>query len=601
MWINRIKGCRARSRATARGYLFAAAFVVMGQVVSGHETDQFSVPAGREFVDLRYYFSDMFRRAIDLGVRATNAGIASSLRRGQPTPDTLRLQHPEVIAGAVYRQFPLFAYHVEQLEIELHDAALKARYPGRVVAYRPAVWIYHHWALLLDITRPVRLARCSTVMCNGTYFGTDKLVHFVHMGYVYFGEYRQAIQSGATDEAATARAVALATGAHPLFSEHTVLGGITTGVISNADLAANYAGLKFFRNLTEPVMLKGRIRPPLLVREGPYWRLSDEARAGTDFFSWFVSDHWDEALNPSEYVPGMATWVRQGVRNRCADVLDWYRDRDGTPRTRESFARQREWLSTYYGEDYGYRLRAGASATIDDCCFDGSDRQPISARTVDSTDSNGRRSSERTASNGDEVPKNAATLDRFRRGPLWWAAYDGDISSAEALLRSGADVQQSDIDGETPLHAAVRGGYADMVALLLKHGAVVRARQADGLEPLSLAVLLRRFHLVRPLLERGADPDAADNFGRRPLHDAAAAGDALTTAELIGMGANVNAKDAYGQTPLHLACRAGAEPVVLLLLDAGANIIEISALGRSPRDEARRAGQSKLLKHLERH
>ena len=58
---------------------------------------------------------------------------------------------------------------------------------------------------------------------------------------------------GVDESTAVAQAVPLSTGNNLLLSENWLLGRFTTGIRSNADLAANYAGFKFYRNLTEPV------------------------------------------------------------------------------------------------------------------------------------------------------------------------------------------------------------------------------------------------------------------------------------------------------------------------------------------------------------
>ncbi|MGD2081126.1 MAG: hypothetical protein PVJ36_08365, partial [Nitrospirota bacterium] len=278
---------------------FALAAALVPASAACHETDQYSVPLGREFADLRFYLSDYVFDRLDEAVEKTNSRIERSLRDGQPTEETARLQSPEAIAGAVSSEFPAVVYLVETWEFALRSERVKSRFPGMVVTYKPAFWIYHHPLLILDPTKLVRLRRTSTVMVDGTYFGTDKIPHFFDMGHIYFKTYRRALKEGLSEKEATGRAVSVSAGGDLIFSEGAILGGFTTGVRSNADLAANFAGLKFYRNLTEEVSLKGRMRPPLLLREGHYWRLNDHVKPHSDFFSVFVSRHFDEALNPS--------------------------------------------------------------------------------------------------------------------------------------------------------------------------------------------------------------------------------------------------------------------------------------------------------------
>ncbi|HZM00350.1 MAG TPA: hypothetical protein VFD43_08870, partial [Planctomycetota bacterium] len=58
-------------------------------------------------------------------------------------------------------------------------------------------------------------------------------------------------------------------------------------------------GVRFFENLTEPVVLKGERREPLVVRSGVFWRLNRHVRPRSGWLAAFVSDHWNEALNPN--------------------------------------------------------------------------------------------------------------------------------------------------------------------------------------------------------------------------------------------------------------------------------------------------------------
>lgn len=52
----------------------------------------------------------------------------------------------------------------------------------------------------------------------------------------------------------------------------------------------------------------------------------------------------------------------------------------------------------------------------------------------------------------------------------------------------GSDLSLEDCSGQTPLHAAARGGHVEVLAMLLQRGVNVNARDQDGLTPLLLAV-----------------------------------------------------------------------------------------------------------------
>ncbi len=560
-----------------RGSLMIAAIALLAALMPAsaacHETDQYSVPSGREFADLRFYLSDYVHERLVSAVEKTNARIERSLRDGQSTKKTLKLQSPEVIAGAVSSEFPSVIYLVETWEIALRTGKVRSQFPGMVIAYKPTFWIYHHPLLILDPTKLVRLRRTSTIMVDGTYFGTDKIPHFFDLGYIYYKTYRSAMEQGLSEEEATERAVSLSAGGGLIFSESAILGGLTTGVRSNADLAANFVGLKFFRNLTEEVSLKGRMRPPLLVREGQYWRLNDHVKPHSDFFSFFVSDHFDEARNPNTYIFGMTTIIRNKVKKRCDDLVAWYHDDQGYHGTKERFEEITEELSTYYGEDYGHKNRPDRMATVADTCFPGDEGSGP-------TNSTGIQSAAKSV----EASVNSA--DRFERTALWWAARYGRTDEVRRLITLGADVNARDIDGETPLHSAVRWGHAEVAGVLLANGADADARALYDVTPLHMAARELRGDVIEVLLYHGANANERDAFGCTPLHDVAARGDVELAAAMVRAGANPDSEDILGTTPLHRAARAGHAGVVARLMSFGADPTIRSSLGRTPRDEA---------------
>lgn len=574
-----------------------AVLLALSSVSTAHETDQFSVPATREFADLGPYFSHQFLDALVCAVDKTNTRIKKAAAIGSSDGRLQRLQSPDVIAAAVWHEFPWVVYHVENMEAALRNPSLRKRYPGMVVVHSPATWIYHHWGLLFDPTKLVRLKRSSTIMIDGTYLGTDKVVHFVHMGIIYYQAYRAALARGADEGEATRQAVSLGT-THLIYSENGLLGLLTTGVRSNADLAANYAGLKFFQNLTDWVRIRGVVRPPLFVRDGPYWKLAEGTRVHSDFLTCFVTDHWDEALNPNVYAPGMTQPLREAVRPYCADLLIRYANESGEPKTGKDFARITERLSSYYGEDYGYSRPPDVHVGIDQVCFPDEGIADARAVLVDSSANMGEAAvpetrGNRAASISVELRERIGRLgndvdawDRFGRSPLWWAIHGGTFDDIRLLITGGVDINHRDVDGESPVHWAARRGDVSVMELLLAHGAAANVTAVYDATPLHVAARGLHADVVRLLIEHGADVNARDEFGCTALHDVAARGDECLTAFLLDHGAMVDAADSQGTTPLHRAARAGHSETVARLLAAGANQQSTNLLGHTPRDEA---------------
>jgi len=538
-------GCPCSVSSVLRAFLRVLALAASALSLppaTAHETDQYTLPIGRDFADLRYEYSRMVYEAIRDAAQFTNTAIRISLQDGRPTPETEQLQSADFIAHEVWANLFAAIPTNEIFEAEQNSAAMHARYPGLVLLYQPDQYIYSDPLLLIDLTKIVRtFFRSGTLNVNGTLFGTDKLLHFIHMGRIYHSRYLEARADGLEEQAAVTRAVDVSLGSHPILSENAMLGTVSTGIRSNADLAADYAGLKFYRNLTEPVRIGARQLPPMLVRDGLSWRLDARVRPGSDFFAAFITPHFNEALNPNNYLARIGPRVRKMVLPRCYDLLDWYRDEHGNVRTRAQFLALEQSLSTFYGEPYGYENDGEDTVSIATTCFDpdGTPAASVGAPPASA-----------------HAPPRGFDGDRFGRTPLWWAARDGRADEVTRLLAATENPNARDVDGETPLHAAARFGHADVVELLIVHGARPDGADRNGVTPLHLAAEAEALEVARRLLAHGADANARDVFGRTPLHEAALRQDRALAALLLAHGADPTLR--YGRsTAAQLAARTG--------------------------------------------
>jgi hypothetical protein len=148
-----------------------------------------------------------------------------------------------------------------------------------------------------------------------------------------------------------------------------VYGSLATGVYSNGDLAADYAGFKFFCNLTETVHLHGEDRPPLVARCGVFWRVTDQVRQQSGWFRPFISDHWNEALNPSLYDWTMRPFVRKTLRRRAERIVNFYTITDRRPNDPAYFENLAHTLATYDGEPYGHSGSFEKLMNIGNTCY----------------------------------------------------------------------------------------------------------------------------------------------------------------------------------------------------------------------------------------
>jgi ankyrin repeat protein len=172
------------------------------------------------------------------------------------------------------------------------------------------------------------------------------------------------------------------------------------------------------------------------------------------------------------------------------------------------------------------------------------------------------------------------------RGRIHNAISSGNLFAVRALLSIGADIEEGDRKGQTPLLHAVRREYEEIVKLLLKKGANPNARDSDGNTPLALAVLRDARAIVNLLLEKGADTKVEDAEARTPLVLAVLQNHEAIVELLLEKGADTEVKDTEARTPLELAVLQNHEAIVELLLAKGA---KIDALGDvvSERDRMR--------------
>lgn len=143
------------------------------------------------------------------------------------------------------------------------------------------------------------------------------------------------------------------------------------------------------------------------------------------------------------------------------------------------------------------------------------------------------------------------------KSPIMTAASGGDISTVDKLLKTGANIEERDRYGYTPLMYAVYYDRYDAAKFLIEKHADVNARDASGEFPLLVAVANDNAVMVKLLLDNGANVNARNASGMIPLHYAAIHSkpekNNNVTALLLERGADASVMDKDGQTPLKCA------------------------------------------------
>ena len=570
----------------ALSVLIAGAPLACSAPALSHESEQYTLPAGRDFADLGPYFSKVMYVAVVGATAETNAEIAQAIESGQSQTQIEELQSAEHIAGKVWEHLFAAIPVNDLLDATLVSQAVQSQYPGLVTMYRPPVSIYDDPLLVIDLTKAVRtFFRAGTVSAGDFVFGTDKIIHFINVGRIYHAKYETRLKRGLPEKEAVKSAIA-STSRNVLTSESGVLGVFTTGILSNGDLAADFAGLMFYRNLTETVEIGPRTLPPMLERDGPFWRV--QIAPGSDFFVAFITPHWNEVVNPNKYVRYTSGRIRTLIRERCPQVLDWYRDPRGQPRDRAQFEAIERELATYYGVDYGHQRNSTNPVTVAEICFTGGSNVSVGSRDD--------RASPATARDGAGTAP-ARGADTLGRTPLWWAAREGNVGQIR-LLADPRELDLADVDGETPLHAATRSGSTAAVRELASRDADVNRASFYGVTPLMLAAASGRTDVAVTLLRAGASPNVRDLFGNTALHDAALHGNRPLTNHLLEFGADPRIANDGGNTALHVAAGQGHATVVMLLVARGADATARNDAGATPRDEARKRGHVSTVERM---
>ena len=249
--------------------------------------------------------------------------------------------------------------------------------------------------------------------------------------------------------------------------------------------------------------------------------------------------------------------------------------------------------------------------------------------------------------------------DRGRRAearggmtPLLYAARDGRLEAARALVASGADVELADVNGIRPLLMAVLNNNLNVARLLLEKGAQVNADDFWGRTPLWAAVEYRNLDMnnrdqdsptdngvdrgpilefIKVLIDAGADVNArtrevppsrrwlyslgdvswVDFTGQTPFLRAALSGDTAAMRLLLAHGADPNLATQAGTTPLMAAAgvnwvvaqtytesKQALVDAVTLCLELGADVNATNSMGLTALLGAANRGSNDIIELL---
>ncbi|RWS24596.1 hypothetical protein B4U80_11615 [Leptotrombidium deliense] len=156
---------------------------------------------------------------------------------------------------------------------------------------------------------------------------------------------------------------------------------------------------------------------------------------------------------------------------------------------------------------------------------------------------------------------------------LHCAASRGFVECMETLLTLGAEIDQMDANGCSPLFYAVTLGHADCVHVLLQNGAEPNRQDCKGRTAVHCGAAKGQLETIKILAQHGANLWMRNVRGDLPLHEAIKSG----RKELVWWFLNqqpeaVNITNTFGRTPLHLAAIQNNVEMCKILIDSGADV-----------------------------
>jgi hypothetical protein len=334
------------------------ASLLSGSVALAFETDQYNLPdrpladTGEEISE--YIFTNL-QEAVDelnteiarstgcIAIRTKGCGDADDERR-----KLTKLQSDEAPATALFRRIGDGNLFRTKFGRWLYSHAFHSAPASYKAPYGESVFLIN----------PLDYSTLSpTFRLYGIDLGGDKLEHLLQQGFKYYSIYREQRRKGLSEAEASAKAIAWGQR-----TERTYFGLLSSGVYSNADLFANYAGLKFYLHLTKTVEGQPATRPLYRLENGR-WVFAGQIDRGS-LLKPFITDHMNEALNASSFrVTLYGSARRQVQRHACAKWVKAFpaMSRDSADATAAS-------LESWNGEDYGYTKRS-RTLTLGETCF----------------------------------------------------------------------------------------------------------------------------------------------------------------------------------------------------------------------------------------
>jgi hypothetical protein len=358
-------------RRTLLGVFLALSLSLNSGVSLAFETDQYNLPP-QPLADIGIEVTEHIVESLNRAVEKVNRDIstAKACIAGKKVKDRTcgsaeaerkkltYLLSNDSVADELYMLLGDGSIFVTKFGKWMGSHKFRGQPSSYKVAYKESIYV----------AKPSNYLTLSpTVRLYGVEFGIDKLEHLFQQGYKYNQIRTDSIKAGQTPDQAISKAIAWGQ-----TSERTYYGTLVSGVFSNGDLYANYAGMKFYQGLTSGMEINGVLRPPMVVLDDDKWETIRKSALTEMLLEPFITEHLNEALNPSGYTINLIPSIKRTLKkNSCPE---WHRL---YPMISKAAIKSRmESLERWYDQDYGFTQKKRMIDLAEMCFSDPSASAP---------------------------------------------------------------------------------------------------------------------------------------------------------------------------------------------------------------------------------
>lgn len=305
--------------------------------VMAYETDQYTLPKN-DLNDSKEYLEGYFLEKLDTILARVNKNPHKLSNY-----EILVLLEHALEGGSKFVK--KWEKHLEFLEAEQkkYRYKFKPAFEDSIHAYSKGIFsTYYRFKIFYN-------KFASTINFNGVYLGIDKIGHFFKQGFQYYSTYTK-IKSKVSMSIEDAEYLTIRR--RGVRAEKSYFGSMLTGIFSHGDLAANFAGFKFYQGIFNEVQLGDKAWGPLLTREknGQIFFHEKFIENPGSYLRAFITDHFNEALNPSIYSKNLRSSVKMMVKRQCNCWVDFLSNRGINLGSLYDYRKSlQRWNGYYYG------------------------------------------------------------------------------------------------------------------------------------------------------------------------------------------------------------------------------------------------------------